>query len=413
MKYFLLVFVTFFNLIIANAIVPFKINVSDDALKDLNKRLSTTRMADQLKNTTWEYGTSQQELQNLIHHWKTKYDWKQREKYLNTFPHFKTKINNLNIHFIHKKSKKPNSKTIIMLHGWPGSFVECLTVINSLTESKGKENFNFVCPSLPGYGFSDKPTEKGFDIKKIALTFVKLMERLNYTEYIVQGGDWGSFIATIMASNDKKHCKAVHINFAAANPPQKTIFQMIKTGLTYLFPRLFLSEIEIELLTRSMEKLVSGIGYFVLQSTKPQTISYALNDSPVGLAAYIFEKFHGWSEDYKKIDKNLILDNIMIYWVTETISSSVRTYYEFVHVYGLRNSEDFIEQPTGYLGLPFDLSMSPKSWLLYKYNLIRYNLKNRGGHFASLEETEIFVEDVREFIGDVQKITKLRYQNEL
>jgi microsomal epoxide hydrolase len=281
-------------------------------------------------------------------------------------------------------------------------------------ESK-EENFNFVCPSLPGFGFSDAPKEVGFDVKKIALTFIKLMKKLGYQNYIVQGGDWGSFIATIMARNDKENCKAVHINFAAPNPPQKNIFQLIKTGLTYLFPSLFLTKQEIELLSRGYNNILSGTGYFVLQSTKPQTVGYALNglekftkscflDSPVGLASYILEKFHGWSENYKKIDQNLILDNIMIYWVTQTITSSMRTYYEFVHVYGLRNSEDFIDQPTGYVAFPYDLSISPKSWLSQKYNLIRYTIEPNGGHFASLEEPAAFLKDLRGFIQDLKTI---------
>jgi len=232
--------------------------------------------------------------------------------------------------------------------------------------------------------------------------FIKLMERLNYTKYIIQGGDWGGISAMVIASKDPEHCEALHLNFAPIMIFGNGFISNVKGILTYLFPTYFLTELELFYLNRFAKDLIKMTGYFHLQSTKPQTIGYSLNDSPVGLAAYILEKFHYWSENIEnRLTKDEILNNIMMYWVTGTITSSMRLYYETYENMNEIRELPYISQPVAFIAFPSEIIITPKSWMQYKLNVVRYSYSTTGGHFAALEEPEELTSDLIDFISEL------------
>ena len=308
---------------------PFEIKVSDAALEDLRARLERTRLPDQLDDAGWTYGTELGYIRELIEHWRDKFDWRKQEELLNSFDHFKTDILGLDIHFIHQRSKEPDALPIIISHGWPGSIFEFHKIIGPLVDpvahgGKAEDAFHVICPSLPGYGFSGKARRAGFDLKDMGEHFVELMSQLGYTKYGAQGGDWGSFITTWIAHLDPEHVCGIHLNMITAGAPE---------GVAN--PAEDLSPSELQGLARMAEFGKEGTGYQRIQGTKPQTLGYGLNDSPVGLAAWIVEKFHGWTDCGGDIEslftKDELLTNVMIYWINQCITSSTRLYYEAFH----------------------------------------------------------------------------------
>ena len=298
-------------------IVPFTIRVPDAVLADLKARLARPRFAPPLQDG-WTHGTDVTYLKNLVTYWRDKFDWRAQEKKLNQFNHFTTTIDGLKIHFIHQKSKQPNAFPLLITHGWPGSFVEFMKVIGPLSDPTAHgglatDAFDLVIPSIPGYGFSDKPTTPGYDPARVAVMQSKLMARLGYQRYGAQGGDWGAIINTQLALVDSAHMAGLHLNMCIGGPPD---------------PNAKPTERE---LARQKQRLTFGAeetGYQAIQGTKPQTLGFGLNDSPIGLAAWIVEKFRTWCDcdgnPETIFTKDELLTNITLYWVTETAASSAR-----------------------------------------------------------------------------------------
>lgn len=361
---------------------PFRIAVDDRTLDDLMTRLSTTRFPDEVSNAGWDYGTNLQFMRDLTQHWMRGYDWRAREAYLNSFPHFITHIDGYDIHFIHARSANPRAVPLIITHGWPSSFNEMLRIIPLL-----KQHFHVVVPSVPGYGFSSRPSRPGF--VPVQDIWVHLMERLGYSRFAAEGGDIGAGITTRIARFHPD--KVIGICVLAATAP-------------YLGPGAApLTQAEKTYIADGERWDATEGAYNSEQCTKPQTLSYGLNDSPVGLAAWILEKFRSWSDCEgnveKRFTKDELLDNVMVYWVTQTIGSSVRYYYEVAHHAVPMRKGERITVPTAAAIFPKDLALPPREWLERSYNLQRYTRMPRGGHFAAHEEPELLAEELHAFFA--------------
>jgi len=397
----------------APAIVPFKIQVPDAVLTDLKQRLSQARFADEFPDAGWDYGTNLAYLKGLVDYWRDHYDWRAHEKKLNEFDQFNTNIDGVDIHFIHQRSKNANAMPLLLLNGWPSSIVEYAKVIGPLTDpvaygGRAEDSFHVVIPSMPGFGFSGKPRERGYDPERIARMWVQLMARLGYTRYAAHGSDWGSGIATRVALNDAAHVAALHLagcggapEPAAANagtPPPPV------TGVN------------------SAVNAAHNLGYQEIQSTKPQTLGQGLSDSPVGLASWIIEKWYGWSDhdgDLEKVfTKDELLTNIMIYWVTNSGTSSARIYYESRHMLGglaptpFPRPEGRVTVPTGCGAFPsqYDRRGTPittntveaRKAAETRYNIVHFTTMPRGGHFPAFEQPKLWVDDIRAFVRTVR-----------
>jgi len=380
-----------------SAITPFKIHVDDAVLADLKQRLARTRFPGEIANSDWDYGTNLAYLRELVTYWRDRYDWRAAEKRLNQFDQFTTNIDGLDIHFIHQRSKNPNAMPIAITHGWPGSFVEFTKVIGPLTDpaahgGNASDSFHVVAISLPGFGFSGKPTERGYSPERMAGIVAKLMARLGYTRYGLQGGDWGSSISRFVALNDASHVAGLHLNFCLAGPPPGA--KDPNEGVT---------PAELERSRARGAFFDNERGYFLEQSTKPQTIGYSLDDSPAGLAAWIVEKFRSWSDVdgvvEKKFTKDELLTNITLYWVTQSGASSARIYYENQRA---KPAQGRVQVPTACAVFPKEISIAPRKWVEAQYNVTRWTEMPRGGHFAAMEEPELLVNDMREFFRTVR-----------
>jgi epoxide hydrolase len=386
----------------ADSVVPFKIQVSDAVLADLKTRLTQARFADEIPDANWDYGTNLAYLKTLVDYWRDKYDWRAQERRLNQFDQFKTTIDGVDVHFIHQRSKQPTARPLILLNGWPSSIVEYAKVIGPLTDpANAQDAFHLVIPSMPGYGFSGKPSERGYDTDRIGRMWVKLMARLEYDRYAVHGSDWGHLVATRMALDDAAHVIALHLEgFDCVGTPSGSGVAASKTNAA-----------------------VNGAhnsGYQDIQSTKPQALGHALSDSPVGLASWILDKWYTWSDhdgdlekDYTKDD---LLTNIMIYWVTNSGASSARLYYENRHVNGalatamIVRPEGRVTVSTGCGGFPsqYDRRTNPlladtpeaRKPAEARYNLVDFKLLPHGGHFPALEQPMLWMDHLRAFLHD-------------
>ncbi|XP_039980746.1 epoxide hydrolase 1 isoform X2 [Xiphias gladius] len=326
---------------------PFKVTTSNEELEDLYSRIDQTRPVASLEDSKFNYGFNSQYLQTVVSYWRNDFDWRRQVDKLNQYPHFKTKIEGIDIHYLHVKPKKvPEGTTaipLIMVHGWPGSFYEFYGLIPLLTEPSNPDDlvFEVVCPSIPGYGFSEAPHKKGFDSVCAASIFHKLMKRLGFQQFYAHGGDWGWLVTTNMAQLEPKSVKGLHVNFAPPSKPSLSMVLSIMLGRH--FPKLFgFTDMDIQRLYPCMAKLVvesiKESGYMHIQATKPDTVGRGLNDSPVGLAAYILEKFSTWTNcDFRnladggltrKFSLDDLLTNVMIYWLSGCIISSMRFYKE-------------------------------------------------------------------------------------
>jgi pimeloyl-ACP methyl ester carboxylesterase len=368
-------------------------------LADLHERLARTRFPDELQGDGWTYGTNLAYLRELVTYWRDKFDWRAQERRLNQFEQFKTNIDGIDIHFIHRRSKTANALPLVMTHGWPGSFVEFTKVIGPLTDpvaygGRADDAFDVVVPSLPGFGFSGKPREPGYNPQKMAALFAKLMARLGYSRYGAQGGDFGSAVTRSLAQQDSAHMVGLHLNFCTGGPPPGV------PNAEASLPAEERARIQSRLFAASGEEQA----YSQLQGTKPQTIGYALNDSPVGLAAWVIEKFRAWCDCDGNVEsrftKDELLTNIMVYWVTETPTSSARLYYEARHA-GPADTRR-IEVPTACAIFPKEVVYSPRVWQEARMNLVRWTEMPRGGHFAALEQPDLLINDVREFFRGVR-----------
>jgi pimeloyl-ACP methyl ester carboxylesterase len=300
-------------------ILPFRIEIAQSALDDLRDRLARTRWPDELPDAGWDYGVSLGYIKELAEYWLTSYDWRKHEKRLNEFPQFTTNIDGANIHFLHIRSSEKDALPLILTHGWPGSIVEFLDLIGPLADPRSHggnpvDAFHLVIPSIPGFGFSGPTLDKGWDIRRIARAWAELMSRLGYDRYGAQGGDWGAIISRVLAEG-REHVCGVHVNYLHTVPMDD-------------FDPSQLSEEDCERLERAQRYRSAPAGYARLQSTRPQTLSYALTDSPVGQLAWIAEKFHEWTDPACRVDADRLLTNVMFYWLTGTAGSSARLYYE-------------------------------------------------------------------------------------
>jgi len=388
---------------------PFKIQIPDAVLKDLKDRLARTRYPDEIEGAGWDYGTNLAYLKELIAYWRSGFDWREQERQLNRFEQFKTTIDGLDVHFVHRRAKRPNALPLLIVHGWPGSFMQFHKVIEPLTDparhgGRAEDAFDVVVPSLPGYGFSDRPRQRGYDPQKIATMFLTLMSRLGYTRYGVQASDFGAPVIRAMALMDPVHIVGYHTESCRAGAPP---------GVADPLAGVPASEIE---RMRDRQGFFSDEeqAYNRLQGTKPQTIGYALNDSPAGLAAWIIEKFRSWSDVSGNVEtkftKDELLTNITIYWVTETANSAGRLYYEARHpvdAQGRRRSGPppalgKVEVPSACVSWPKDVGFTPRAWNELQYNLKHFVIMPRGGHFGAFEEPQLYIDDVRDFFRNVR-----------
>jgi pimeloyl-ACP methyl ester carboxylesterase len=360
-------------------IEPYELRVDDAVLDDLRDRLARTRFADQIDGTGWEYGIPTDYLRDLVGYWRDAYDWRAQEAHLNEFDHFRTVIDGQGVHFVHARSAHADAFPLLLTHGWPGSIVEFLTVIPMLTA----HGFDVVAPSLPGYAFSGPTTARGWDVPRVARAFAALMARLGYARYGAQGGDWGAQVATRIGVLDAEHCAAIHVNMPIADRPdgQVDLSSDDKAGLAALG-----------------EFMREESGYALEQSTKPQTLGAALNDSPAGLLAWIVEKFRAWSDcdgDPERVfTRDQLLTNVTTYWVTQTITSSARLYWEHMHS---TETVQRVDVPTGVARYPKEVLRYPRPWVERRYHVTHWAEMPRGGHFAAMEQPELFVADLRTF----------------
>ena len=381
---------------------PFEISIPDEVLDDLRLRLTETRFPDQVGDP-WVYGTDVTYLRELVDYWRDEYDWRAQERHLNSFDHYKTRIDGLDIHFIHQRSPEPDALPIVITHGWPGSVVEFLELIGPLTDpvahgGNAEDAFHVVAPSMPGYGFSDKARMPGMGPEQIADINAQLMARLGYERYGAQGGDWGAAVSTWIAAKHTPHVAGLHLNMAFAGPPADS--DDPTGGATAA---------ELARMQARQAELGSGFAYSSIQGTKPQTLGYGLNDSPAGLAGWIVEKFQSWcdcSGDPESIfTKDELLTNIMLYWVTGSATSAARLYYESSHQAAaglLFVPEGRIEAPTGVALFPKELILPPRAWVEELFNLTHWTEMPRGGHFAAFEQPELLAEDLRTFFRDLR-----------
>lgn len=377
------------------AIRPFTCHVSDEVILDLKDRLARTRWPDQLPDAGWDYGTEKSFLQSLCEHWRDRFDWRAAEARFNAFPQFMTEIHGEQLHFYHVRSPEPDAVPLIITHGYPGSVAEFLDILGPLSDparhgANPRDAFHVIAPSIPGYGFSGPTRHKGFNLEKAAEVNLRLMELLGYERYMAQGGDWGAGISSAMAAKKPERLMALHLNFIVGFPPDPAN------------PLAGLDEAERARVAWKADYDLHEHGYRIIQSTKPQSLAYGMTDSPAGLAAWVVEKFKTWSDCGDDVEsafsKDQLLENIMLYWVTGTINSAMRLYYEGGP--GRENAGLIanITVPTGHAFFPAEIRPTPRLWAEQIYtNIVRWTEMPKGGHFAAFEQPTAFVEELREF----------------
>ncbi|NKC00734.1 MAG: alpha/beta fold hydrolase [Pseudomonadales bacterium] len=369
----------------------FKIAATDAALDDLERRLAQTRFPDAQTPDDWSQGVPLAYAQELVSYWQGKYDWRAREQYFNRHPQYKTEISGLDIHFLHVVSPHAEARPLLITHGWPGSVVEFHKVIDPLVDpvahgGDAADAFHVICPSLPGYGFSDKPSVTGWGVEKIAEAWDELMLRLGYDQYFAQGGDWGSAVTTAIGIQNRGACVGIHVNMPNARATKEALSNPDEADKRALAGAAYYQE--------------WGAGYSKQQSTRPQTLGYALVDSPVGQAMWIIEKFYEWTDcdghPESVLSKEELLDNVMFYWLEGNGASSGRLYWEsFNQAFG-GDGPNTVPLPTGCSIFPKEIVPTPRSWAEKRYtNIIYWNELDKGGHFAAFEQPELFIEELR------------------
>lgn len=389
---------------------PYHISVSEKAITELRNRVNATRWPDKETVKDQSQGVKLTQIQGLVKYWGTDYDWQKTETKLNALPQFITNIDGLDIQFIHVKSKHKNALPLIITHGWPGSFFELLKVIDPLTNptaygGKAEDAFDVVIPSMPGYGFSEKPTGTGWGVEKIGSAWDVLMKRLGYTHYVSQGGDWGSVVADAMGRQAPEGLLGIHLNMPATVPAD--VAKALQDGDP---APAGLSAKETAAFNSLTKLYTRGAGYAGMMVTRPQTLGYGLTDSPVGLASFFLDKFNDWTYSGGNAEKSLtrdeILDDISLYWFTNTANSSANLYWE-----NNNNNFNVVEQKTNDIKIPVavtvfpgEIYQAPRSWTEKAYkNLIYFNEVNKGGHFASWEEPQLFTEELRAAFKSLRK----------
>jgi len=374
-------------------ITPFTIDISEQQLEDLQKRIELTRWPEEECVDDWTQGIPLSYTKELADYWVTEYDWREREKLLNRFDHYITNLSGVDIHFIHQRSPHPEAFPLIITHGWPGSIVEFHKVIEPLTNptafgGEEKDAFHVVCPSLPGYGFSGKPAESGWGVEKVATAWDELMVCLGYERFGAQGGDWGAAVTQRIGQNIG-HCVAIHTNMPIGQPTQESLENPTDEEKSALEGLTYYQEWD--------------SGYSKQQSTRPQTLGYGLVDSPVGQMAWIIEKFWSWMDcdghPENTLTRDELLDNVMLYWLTASGASSARLYWES---FGSFRGGDKVELPTGVASFPKEIIRSPRRWCENHFNITHWTSMPRGGHFGAFEQPDLYVEDVRRFFATIR-----------
>jgi len=370
---------------------PFEITIDDSTVEDLQRRLGATRWPEAETPDDWSQGIPLSYTQAVVNYWRSEYDMQRLATRLNAYPNFVTEIDGLDIHFMHIRSDRDDAKALILTHGWPGSVVEFLKVIGPLTDpaahgSPDAPAYHLVIPSLPGFGFSGKPTETGWGIEKIAQVWAELMARLDYDRYFAQGGDWGAIVTSAIGRVDPTHCAAIHLNMVVAAPDPNA---------DDLTPQ------EISGLQGIQYYQDWDSGYSKQQSTRPQTLGYALVDSPAGQAAWIMEKFWAWTDcdgdPENVLSRDEMLDNVMVYWINAAGASSARLYWES---FGSALGAEPVKVPMGGTIFPKEIFRTSKRFAAKVYtNIIYWAEKDTGGHFAAFEQPQVFVAEVRACFG--------------
>ncbi|MQG42250.1 MAG: epoxide hydrolase [SAR202 cluster bacterium] len=377
---------------------PFTIAVENSVLDDLRQRLADTRWPDEIPNTGWDYGSNLTYIKELVDYWRTDFDWRAQEAKLNAFNHFKSEVDGLDIHFIHEKGKGPNPIPLIITHGWPSCFFEMTKIIPLLADpashgGDAADSFDVVAPSLPGFGFSDHAQDRGMEIQRVAGMWNKLMsQNLGYPKFGAQGGDIGSGVTARLGFAHSDTLYGIHLTSITRPTP-------------YLGPGSKpITDAEQALITQRDKWFQDEGGYNHIQGTKPQTLAYGLNDSPVGLAAWIVEKYRTWSDCGGDVEKSYTKDELLtivtIYWVTQTISSSTRMYFENQKHLWTMEKDQKVPAPAGMAMFPQEISKPPREWGERSYHVRRWTEMASGGHFAALEEPQLLAEEVRAFFRD-------------
>jgi pimeloyl-ACP methyl ester carboxylesterase len=372
----------------SDAVQPFRIAASDEALEDLRRRLRATRWPEKEPVDDWSQGIPLGYVQDVCAYWAEKYHWRAREARLNRFPQFRSELDGLGIHFLHVRSRHAEALPLVITHGWPGSIAEFQKVIEPLSDptshgGEARDAFHVVCPSLPGYGFSDKPARSGWNVDRIGRAWAALMARLGYGRYVAQGGDWGAMVTTAVGLQDREHCAGIHLNMPIAPPDPATMSS--------------LTEREQGALASMQHYQDWDSGYSKQQSTRPQSVGYGLVDSPAGQAAWILEKFWAWTDcnghPENVLSRDELLDNVMLYWLPATGASSARLYWESFRNPALAP----VPVPTGCSIFPKEIFRCSRRWAEKRYTDLRYwNELERGGHFAAFEQPELYVREVRD-----------------
>ncbi|MBM4830722.1 MULTISPECIES: epoxide hydrolase family protein [Actinomycetes] len=353
-------------------ITPFRIDIPQAALDDLADRLARTRWPDEIPGAGWDYGFPLARLKELAEHWRTRYDWRAHEARLNELPHHVTEIDGQTVHFVHVRSARPDALALVLTHGWPGSFLEFLDVIEPLSR-----DFHLVIPSIPGYGFSGPTHERGWDVVRVARAWAELMRRLGHERYGAQGGDFGSGISLALGAVEPERVVGVHVNYLPTRPDPAA--------------DVALSPSDEARLDKVRHLMANRPPYQALQATTPQTIGYALTDSPVGQLAWIAERFAQWTDPRSPVDDERILTDVSLYWLTATAASSARLHRE-----SMRRTER-CPVPVGVAVFAHDITQPVRPLAERLYDIRHWSEFDRGGHFAAMEVPEVFAEDVRTF----------------
>jgi pimeloyl-ACP methyl ester carboxylesterase len=390
---------------VEDEIQPFRIDVPQADLDDLHDRIDRTRWPDELPGVGWAYGVPRGYLQELTHHWRYEYDWRAAETRLNDWPQFTTTIDGARVHFAHIRSPQADATPLMMTHGWPGSFAEFTKVAGPLTDPRAHggnpaDAFHLVLPSIPGFGFSGPTRETGWEIRRVAAAFAELMWRLGYERYGVQGGDWGSAISRELGRARPEHVIGVHLNLlvdghATEEPGADDLARLTPAE----------RERTIASWQREQEWTSERAGYAALQSTRPQTLAYALTDSPVGQLAWIAEKFKDWTDPRgpgEAIDRDELLTNVTIYWLTATAGSSARIYYERAHADYWGSPPEPSGTPTAIAVFPQENSIALRHVGERTNNIVRWTEFDRGGHFAAMEQPQLLVWDICAFFKSLR-----------
>jgi len=375
----------------AATIRPFKMHVPDQVLIDLRRRLAETKWPDQIPGTTWEYGADIKKVRELADYWQNNYDWRAQEAKINQFDQFITEIDGQQIYFIHQRSPRSDAIPLMLIHGWPGSIVEFLSLIEPLTDPKDKNSpaFDVIIPSLPGFGFSGPTTTRGWGPQRMAKALVVLMDRLGYSKYGIQGGDWGSAVAQDMAYQAPAQVIGLHLNLLFVPPPNPEAVAQMSAAERKRYSYFDREE----------------SSFFFLQASEPQTLAYALSDSPVGWLAWMIGKFQLLTDNngdfLTAVDRDTFLTNVTLYWATGTVGSAMRIYRENRLAGEDATPSPRLETPIGYADFPREVAVPPFSWISRTYDVVQRTEMPKGGHFAALEQPDLLLDDMRKFFAKV------------